>query len=869
MPSLPFSTFRTAFAGLCTIALLASGTSMLEAATPKGVASLRDDPQLRYAPDTILVRFKPSATPGQKSQALGLVNGQRRRVYGVVNGLEQLQLGSGQGVENAVDRLNQLPFVDYAEPDFVRRTTTNDTYYGLQWGLENTGQDIRGVTGTFDADIDAEETWLSANGNPDEVIAVIDSGVEYSHEDLDGNAWINPGETPGDGIDNDGNGYVDDVYGWDFWSDDNNPMDEAGHGTHVAGTICAEGNNSVGISGVVWQCKIMALRFIGPEGGYTSDAIAALEYAVNKGVKVSNNSWGGGGFSTALYDAINNARLSGHLFVAAAGNDATDTDSTAHYPSSYDLDNILSVAATDNLDQLASFSNYGAASVDLGAPGVDIASTMNSGYAWSSGTSMAAPHVTGVAALILDINPDWTYTEIKNQIMATTRPVPALEGKMVSGGLVNAFDSTQGPASAPIAPSNLAASAIAHDQIDLAWTDNSDIESGFTIERSPDTAAWTAVDNVAQNTTTYSDSGLNSETIYYYRVSAYNSTGDSGYSNTANATTEAAATSPSQEIVSSGENFGVGTVNGSHVDTWTDNGVAESITEITSGGRPFNRYSYLQHTWIFEVPAGSNSLHLNAWSTISTDGDQFRFSYSLDNNQYSEMLVLSGGDDSNSYSFLFPTGTSGTVYVRVTDTDRTAGNQNLDTVYVDQLYILSEQEAGDPPVAPSNLAGDTSTGGQVSLSWTDNAGNEYGFEVERSVDGGASWTQIATPGADSSSYADSGVASETTYVYRVRAYNGAGYSNWSNTVSATTLVSTSVELSATGYKLKGRQNVDLIWSNDQDAFRVYRDGSVIAEQVTGGSFTDANINKGGGSYSYQVCFSSDTSNCSNSSTVVF
>ena len=859
--------WRNIFTGLCGTLLLSGASLTAQGATPEGILALQDDPEIAYAPDTLLVKFKPSASPAQKAQARGLANGQRLRVFNVVNGLEQLQIGVGQTVENAVQQLNQLPFVDYAEPDFVRRTNTNDTYYSLQWGLENTGQDIRSATGTYDADIDAEEAWFTATGNPDEVVAVIDTGVEYSHEDLDANAWMNPGEIPGDGIDNDGNGYVDDVYGWDFWSDDADPMDQDGHGTHVAGTICAEGNNGVGISGVVWQCKVMALRFIGPNGGYTSDAIAALQYAVDQSVKVSNNSWGGGGFSTALYDAISNAGLNGHLFVAAAGNDATDTDVTPHYPSSYDLDNILSVAATDNQDQMADFSNYGATSVDLGAPGVDIASTQNSSYYWSSGTSMAAPHVTGVVALILDLNPTWTYSDIKNQIMSTTRPVAALAGKTVSGGLVNAFDSIQGPVSAPIAPSNLTASAPSHDQIDLAWTDNSDNESGFTVERSLDGAAWSAIDTVSQNTTTYSDTALASETTYHYRVSAYNSAGASDASNTASVTTEATPTS--QEIVSAGETFGVGTVSGTHADTWTDNGVAEAITEITSGGRPSLRYSYLQHTWAFEVPAGSNSFHLNAWSTNSPDDDQFRFSYSLDDAQYSEILTLSGDDDSSMYSFLFPTGTSGTVYIRVTDTDRTAGNQHLDTIYVDHAYILSEQEAGTLPAAPSSLTADASVAGQVSLNWTDNANDEYGVEVERSDDSGTSWLRVATLSADSVAYTDTSVASNTTYTYRVRTYNGAGYSAWSDTATVTTAASSSIELSSAGYKIKGWQNVDLFWNNGEDAFDIYRDGSVIKSGVTGGSYTDANINKGGGSYTYQVCLSADTSNCSNTSTVVF
>jgi subtilisin family serine protease len=419
-------------------------TTPLNAASPQAQEALANNPALEYAPDTILVKFLPTASPAQKMNARALVSGERNRSYGLVQGLEHIQLSKGQSVERAIEVLQQLPFVEYAEPDFVLHADTNDYFFDLQWGLHNTGQRIRNIPGTFDADIDAPEAWDITTGGPAFVVAVIDTGVEYTHEDLINNVWINPGEIQGNGIDDDGNGYIDDIYGWDFFSGDNDPMDEEGHGTHVAGTICAEGNNGIGVSGVAWQCKIMALRFIGPDGGWTSDAIAALNYAVDQGIRISNNSWGGGGYSTSLKNAIANAGSTGHLFVAAAGNGGSDgigdnTDISPHYPSSYNLGNIISVAAIDNKDRLAGFSNYGSVSVDLGAPGVDIASSMLSEYYWSSGTSMAAPHVSGVAALILDLHPEFTNTEVKDRILNTTRPIDALNGKTVTGGVVNAF----------------------------------------------------------------------------------------------------------------------------------------------------------------------------------------------------------------------------------------------------------------------------------------------------------------------------------------------------------------------------------------------------------------------------------------------
>ncbi|MEG5067133.1 S8 family serine peptidase, partial [Microcoleus sp. B3-A4] len=319
-------------------------------------------------------------------------------------------------------------------------TTPNDPGYSQLWGLNNTGQS----GGTADADIDAPEAWDIQQGNPNLVIGVIDTGVDYNHPDLVGNIWTNPGEITGDGIDNDNNGYIDDTRGWDFAYNDNNPMDVQGHGTHVSGTIAGKGNNGVGVTGVAWNAKIMPLKFLDDSGsGYTSDAILAIDYATGKGVKITNNSWGGDGYSQTLSDAINTAGQQGALFIAAAGNGGfdgigDDNDTTPSYPASYNLSNIISVAATTRTDGLSSFSNYGSASVDLGAPGEDIYSTWpNSSYNTISGTSMASPHVTGAAALLWSQNPTWTAQQVKDKLLQTTDAISALSGKTVSGGRLN------------------------------------------------------------------------------------------------------------------------------------------------------------------------------------------------------------------------------------------------------------------------------------------------------------------------------------------------------------------------------------------------------------------------------------------------
>jgi subtilisin family serine protease len=403
-------------------------------------AALEADPTLDYSPTSLLIRFSEEATDDDRAFLRMVVNGRPIDSYRIVPGLEHMAVGGNLSVEDAIVLLSTMPGVEYVEPNYYVHAcaTPNDTYFGLQWGLHNTGQTINNDPGTADADIDAPEGWDLFTGDPDFVISIIDTGTQYSHLDLAANMWTNPGETAGNGIDDDGNGYVDDTRGWDFYNDDNNPDDSDGHGTHTAGTVGAVSNNGRGVAGVAWYCKLMPLRFIGPYGGSTSDAILAVEYAADKGVKISNNSWGGGGYSSSLYNAINASKSVGHIFVAAAGNNGSNNDTSPFYPASYNLDNIISVAATNNDDGLASFSNYGATTVDLGAPGVNIASTYKGGgYAWASGTSMAGPHVAGVTALVYAQNSGWTYSEVRARVFDTVRTVSALNGKCATGGVVN------------------------------------------------------------------------------------------------------------------------------------------------------------------------------------------------------------------------------------------------------------------------------------------------------------------------------------------------------------------------------------------------------------------------------------------------
>ena len=404
----------------------------------------------RFAPGKLIVKLKDGATQ-EDLVVLNRRNGARTDkedlAPNLVPGLHLVNLPQGLAVREAVGRYKASEAVDYAEPDFILdadQTTTDptppnppeDTYYknGTLWGLNNTGQD----SGTIDADIDGPEAWkVPTSGTAEEVIvAVIDSGVDYNHLDLLENIWKNPDTS------------APDVRGYDFHNNDADPMDDNGHGTHVAGTIAAA-NNGQGVVGVNWTAKIMPLKFLDSSGsGSTSNAIRAVDYAVAKGAKLSNNSWGGGGYSQALYDAINRANAAGSLFVAAAGNGGSDgvgdnNDTTPHYPSSYNLDNIIAVASTTRTDSKSGFSNYGLKSVDLAAPGASIYSTLPGGtYGSKSGTSMATPQVSGALSLLLSKEstlPD-TAAEAaaaKAAILSSVDKTSALAGKVVSEGRLN------------------------------------------------------------------------------------------------------------------------------------------------------------------------------------------------------------------------------------------------------------------------------------------------------------------------------------------------------------------------------------------------------------------------------------------------
>ncbi len=412
-----------------------------------------DEGHLAKIRETLIVRFRDFVDVDQQHEIADELNGSIVRTLRHTNSAI-IRIPS-QDSFNAAPRWSSHSLIEYAEPDSLGYmfVVPNDPSFDELWGLHNTGQS----GGTADADIDAVEAWDLFTGSDTVVVAGFDSGVVVSHEDLAANIWVNPGEIAGDGIDNDGNGFVDDINGYDFVNNDNDPEDDHGHGTHTAGTFGAVTDNSIGVAGINWNLQVMANKIGNVNGPLVSAIITAQDYVTTlktqHGINIvaSNHSYGTG-FSQAQSDSIQALTDAGILFVAAAGNNGTDNDVTAKYPAGYDNDRIIAVAATDHNDDIAGFSNFGLTSVDLGAPGVSILSTVptgnvpmgdSSGYNSSQGTSMAAPYVAGAVGFLAAFNPNATPDEIRQAILDGADPVTSLDGLTVTGARLNLFESAK------------------------------------------------------------------------------------------------------------------------------------------------------------------------------------------------------------------------------------------------------------------------------------------------------------------------------------------------------------------------------------------------------------------------------------------
>lgn len=392
----------------------------------------------------------------------------RKSLYGL-KVKELLNLSSGnlavfksnqKSLKPILEKLKNDPAVEYAEPNYLyraigkKKTKSADPKFQELWGLINTGTNEpegsngnSSPTGVSGTDINAQEAWKITKGSKNIKIAVIDTGVDYTHPDLKNNMWVNEAEKNGkSGVDDDGNGYVDDIHGWDVANNDGDPMDGNGHGTHCAGTIAAEHDNNTGIAGVMAKASIVAVKFLTDQGsGSTVDAIKAIDYATKIDVDIMSNSWGGGGSSEALKDAIERAKDKGIIFTAAAGNSGTDNDNQAHYPSNYDVENVISVAAHNYSDELAYFSCYGSETVHVAAPGRNILSTTpNNSYAVYSGTSMATPHVSGVIGLYLAENGRIPVGQLRQKLMESSVYGSGYRKTIISKGRVDAYNFLSG-----------------------------------------------------------------------------------------------------------------------------------------------------------------------------------------------------------------------------------------------------------------------------------------------------------------------------------------------------------------------------------------------------------------------------------------
>jgi subtilisin family serine protease len=429
------------------VAALLGGTAL----TGGGRASTAASAAPSQTPGEVLVRFREDATAAQIASANESVGAQVIQSFQIVPNLKLVRLADSGGVAAAIARYQNDASVLYAQPNFIYRInlTPNDPFYPSMYNLNNTGQ----TGGTVDADIDAPEAWDLVTGSNNVAIGDIDTGIDYNHVDLAAHAKPNPAECNGvPGVDDDNNGYIDDCHGIDTINHDSNPMDDAGHGTHTAGTIGAIGNNGVGVVGVNWNVTIVACKSHASDGNGTAASIIEcmqymeIEKAHGLNIVATNNSYGGCneacGYDQATYDAIKSNMSKGILFVASAGNDGRDNDTTPKYPATYFLPNVIAVAATDHNDNKAGFSNWGNRTVMVGAPGVSIRSTTpNNTYSYFSGTSMSGPHVAGLAGLLAAQDPSRTWSQIRNLIVAGGDPKASLAGRTVTGKRINAFGS--------------------------------------------------------------------------------------------------------------------------------------------------------------------------------------------------------------------------------------------------------------------------------------------------------------------------------------------------------------------------------------------------------------------------------------------
>jgi subtilisin family serine protease len=443
---------------------------LLSLCTVSGLAIASD---ANYVEGEILVKFKPGKEKlfFQKKSISNLGISPSREIntkFEHINILKINTIKANYTMDEILKNLRENPDVIYAEPNYIYSinpikasianfkkvedspffdmlsTTPDDPQFSKLWGLQNTGSnEPKGSAGVEGADVNALKAWDISTGSKKVKIAVIDTGVDYNHPDLKGNVWVNEKELNGKpGVDDDGDGFVDDIHGYNFSNDTPDPLDGHGHGTHCSGTIGAIHDNKVGVAGVMSDVTIVPVKFLGDDGSGTLEAaVKAIDYATSLNVDIMSNSWGGGGYSQALFDAIKRASDKGIIFTAAAGNDTANNDTSPSYPASYQIPNVISVAALTAQNNLAYFSSYGRNSVHIAAPGHNILSTVKGGgYEIMSGTSMATPHVSGVLGLLIAKEGRMPHEVLKERLMMTGVPVAALRGKTITASRIDAYN---------------------------------------------------------------------------------------------------------------------------------------------------------------------------------------------------------------------------------------------------------------------------------------------------------------------------------------------------------------------------------------------------------------------------------------------
>ena len=434
----------------------------------------------------VLVRFKSSASRDDIHVIVAAAGARVQRVYAAAPGLVQV-LVSGDEQAATVRRLQNNPAVEFVEHDRPVKalaTVPDDPEFPVQWGLDNQGQNVGGSFGVADVDIDAPEAWDLYRGDPDFVIAIIDTGIQFDHPDLQGNIYVNPGEIAGNGIDDDANGLIDDVSGWDFAENDNDPTDNDGHGTMLAGVVGARANNATGVSGIAWNVSIMPLKVFTDAGnGSLVSIVDALQHVADEGVKLSLNAYTLGGLNSSSVDAVlASLQTAGSLAIMSAGNSASDNDSTPNYPSSYGYDNIISVASIDNDGTLSATSNFGASSVDLCAPGHNIRTTLRwagGDYAFGGGTSLAAAHVAGAAALIMSADPALGFLDVRQRLLSSVSTGAQFSSCIsATAGVVNMKDAI---GTLPVSLTHVRA-RVSGERLKLSWSSATEtLNAGYRV----------------------------------------------------------------------------------------------------------------------------------------------------------------------------------------------------------------------------------------------------------------------------------------------------------------------------------------------------------------------------------------------------